>query len=1043
MPIIDTQDARDLDSHLQSFFDSSPIDRPHQLRQLFTEKFDFNPATGKVSLAKVPENVTLPSDADRIASIEGINVVYVPLEILGTTRVRKAEVVAAARVIAGQLGDDMLLLITNQKDDGETPQLHVILPMFVGSTPALRRMVIERDLPRRTVIQQLSNIYHQWQQKGDLRLALEDAFNVEAVTKAFFLQYHEVFKRVQGLVRGFPETNDGREAKKLFVQTLFNRLMFIYFLSRKGWLKFQGNPDYLAALWKDYRKDKDAKDFYGERLKPLFFEGLNNPRSADLAAENPTLHAQIGDVPFLNGGLFAKEDPDERSDITIRDEAFSAILHELFEHYNFTVTESTPLDQEVAVDPEMLGKVFEELVTGRHETGSYYTPRPVVSFMCRESLKGYLQGAVATLPTDAIESFVDMHDVSGLNLATAEAVRKALEQIKVVDPACGSGAYLLGMMHELVELETALYNEKLVMDPKSLYDLKLRIIEENVYGADIDKFAVNTAMLRLWLSLSIDYESFPPLPLPNLDFKIVCGDSLTAPDPNPSEHNPQYEMFLEQARKVSGHLAKLKHRHMIPGDADKHQLEEEIHEEMANLRAALAFSPAPEEAVDWRVEFAEVFDNTGFDIVLANPPYVRADAQFKHLEDEDERQAAIAKWKDYRAAILKSTVYQTLYEKWDLYLPFLERAYQLLSANGRMVFIISDAYNAAKYAQKSHVFFLNDARIERIDFCSDIPLFEAGISNTIIHYIKAAPESGHQPIRIKRWGESPDDFERNAEVLLTAPQAEFGAAIFRANSNHLTTVANFVPLESVCYLSWGLRPNSDDRYFQGSFTTKDMISDVQDKAHPKPFVQGKDTTKWWAYRIRYLEWDTERAPAMFARPTFPELYDVPEKLLLVKVSGISPKIVFDNRQLICTDSFCCCVPWHYLKGIRNKSIRKTAKYQNETMLAGSSNVLSREQLEEQSRQFAPKYLLAIANSAFAHEWLASRRRHKIQLYPDDWRQLPIVPATQQEQASIVALVDQILELYIKHSYPLTPEAHSRLQELEQQIDKSVAKLYGG
>ena len=590
MPIIDAQDARDLDSLLQHFFGSNPTERPQLLRQLFTQKFDFNPAIGKVSLVNAPKNVTLPTDADRIASMEGVSILYVPLQIPGTTRVRKSEVVAAAKLVTNQMGDDILLLITNQKDDGETPQLHVILPTFVGSTPALRRMVIERDLPRRTVIQQLSNIYHQWQQKGDLRLALEDAFNVEAVTKAFFLQYHEIFNRVQGLVRGFPETNDGREAKKLFVQTLFNRLMFIYFLSRKGWLKFQGNPDYLAALWKDYRKEKDAKNFYGERLKLLFFTGLNNPRSTDLIKDNPALYALIGDVPFLNGGLFAKEEHDERSDITISDEAFSAILHELFEHYNFTVTESTPLDQEVAVDPEMLGKVFEELVTGRHETGSYYTPRPVVSFMCREALKGYFQRAVTTLPSKAIEHFVDMHDVSGLNLASAEAVRKALEHIKVVDPACGSGAYLLGMMHELVELETALYNEKLVMDPKSLYHLKLRIIEENVYGADIDQFAVNTAMLRLWLSLSIDYESFPPLPLPNLDFKIVCGDSLTAPEPNPSADNSQFEMFREYAHQVSMHVADLKHQHMIAVDTEKQRLYIEIQQEMDKLKAMLAFS---------------------------------------------------------------------------------------------------------------------------------------------------------------------------------------------------------------------------------------------------------------------------------------------------------------------------------------------------------------------------------------------------------------------------------------------------------------------
>jgi hypothetical protein len=132
--------------------------------------------------------------------------------------------------------------------------------------------------------------------------------------------------------------------------------------------------------------------FYQERLKLLFFTGLDYCGSADLVKSNPALKAMIGDVPFLNGGLFDEEEHDTRAGVTVPDEAVSAILHDLFERYNCTVMESTPLDREVAVDPEMLGNVFEELVTGRHESGSYYTPRPLVSFMCREALKSYLEG---------------------------------------------------------------------------------------------------------------------------------------------------------------------------------------------------------------------------------------------------------------------------------------------------------------------------------------------------------------------------------------------------------------------------------------------------------------------------------------------------------------------------------------------------------------------------------------------------------------------------------------------------------------------------
>ena len=169
-------------------------------------------------------------------------------------------------------------------------------------------------------------------------------------------------------------------------------LMFVYFLQRKGWLEFQGDNDYLNALWEDYQASEDQTNFYQDRLLPLFFEGLNNPQSQESRSNNPELYSVIGAPPFLNGGLFDETDLDARTGLGVPDDAIGPILTELFGRFNFTVMESTPFDIEVAVDPEMLGKVFEELVTERNESGAYYTPRPVVSFMCREALKGYLEG---------------------------------------------------------------------------------------------------------------------------------------------------------------------------------------------------------------------------------------------------------------------------------------------------------------------------------------------------------------------------------------------------------------------------------------------------------------------------------------------------------------------------------------------------------------------------------------------------------------------------------------------------------------------------
>ena len=491
-----------------------------------------------------------------------------------------------------------------------------------------------------------------------------------------------------GTVTGFGE--EETENKRTFVQTLFNRLMFVYFLSRKGWLRFDGNADYLNALWQDYGKGLGDVNFHRDRLRPLFFSGLNSPNSRDLTEGLRTI---IGNVPFLNGGLFEETDLDRRGGITVPDEAIRQVLTGLFDRFNFTVMESTPFDIEVAVDPEMLGKVFEELVTGRHDSGAYYTPRPVVSFMCREALKGYLEGQDTGLESDAITSFVDQHDTNGIGVAQARRVAEALAEVTVVDPACGSGAYLLGMMQELIELQVRLFN--VTQDAKSLYDLKLEIIQRNLYGVDIDDFAVNIAMLRLWLSLAIDYEGATPEPLPNLDFKVVCGDSLLGPDPSVGlsgrdDATSQVAMGREPARMER--LDHLKAQYLrATGSPDKIRLRDEIDEIRAALREALGDGDSvPDRALDWRVEFAEVFGGRqGFDIAIANPPYV-------HLRrlNNDQRRA------------YDNVGYVTLARMGDIYQLFYERGCQLLRpTQGILAYITSNSWLRAEYGKSLRRYF--------------------------------------------------------------------------------------------------------------------------------------------------------------------------------------------------------------------------------------------------------------------------------------------------------------------------------------------------
>ena len=720
MPIVNREDAVEVESRTERIFAASPSERAGEIRALFVEVLDFDPASGDVGLGAAPGNVTLPSSSERIAELDGVHVLYVALDTPESDRVRKGEVGAAAKLIAEQLGDDLLLVFTNTS----ASQLHLIYPSFEGARPTLRRMIVERDLPHRTAVQQVSNIYWNHQDSGSIRSALDKTFDVEAVTKAFFEEYKRVFGLAMGRVEGFGKNEEEQESKKLFVQTLFNRLMFIYFLSRKGWLTFGGDKDYLNALWRDYPAQSEDRNFYVNRLELLFFAGLNNPQSIDLSSNNPALYSLIGDVPFLNGGLFEQAALDQRSGVTVPDTVIKSILSDLFDRFNFTVMESTPFDIEVAVDPEMLGKVFEELVTGRHDTGSYYTPRPVVSFMCREALKGYLEGRETGLTAEAIAGFVDDREMSAITLSAARRLSEALDEVDVVDPACGSGAYLLGMMQELVELQTSLYSDRLRATARDLYDLKLHIIQRNLYGVDSDEFAVNIAMLRMWLSLAIEYEGDRPEPLPNLDFKVVRGDSLLGPDPSPDNYG---DLFRYRAHSVAAQLADLKAQHM-EATTGKEALREEIERVQRELRDALADTPAPAGAVDWRVEFVEVFDRGGFDVVLANPPYIQLQKDGSKL-----------------GQLYGDVGYSTFVRTGDVYQLFYERGCQLLrSSHGLLAYITSNSWLKAEYGKPLRRYLSEEhAPLALLELGKDV--FESAIVDTSVLLLREGNENGMFP----------------------------------------------------------------------------------------------------------------------------------------------------------------------------------------------------------------------------------------------------------------------------------------------------------
>lgn len=399
------------------------------------------------------------------------------------------------------------------------------------------------------------------------------AFDKEPVTKKFFDDFNAVFGRVRDDIAlrhpRWPPDIVEREA-----QTLLNRLLFLYFIQRKGWLNRQ--RDYLVRHFREHvETDPKSCTYLDNFLKPLFVK-LSTSGS----------HANIPDhdLPFLNGGLFADEYGAEHRDHYVRrhhdlkvgNDTFQHVFADLLQAYNFTVREDTPLDLDVAIDPEMLGKIFESLVlqlensdtggkSSRHNTGSYYTPRPIVHYLCRNALKAWLtyQAPFVDQPSASREKKLDLLlnlDASAglaesgraeldtlLSPDEARILAESLSEIRACDPAVGSGAFPVVLLHELLNVARlceirARGKDPLTADPAWIFETKTRFIERVLYGVDIQPRAIEICKLRLWLSLVVDYPldvevdscerrsfqtALKKLPaLPNLEFKIRSANAL-------------------------------------------------------------------------------------------------------------------------------------------------------------------------------------------------------------------------------------------------------------------------------------------------------------------------------------------------------------------------------------------------------------------------------------------------------------------------------------------------------------------------------------
>ncbi|WP_273064488.1 Eco57I restriction-modification methylase domain-containing protein [Treponema berlinense] len=831
--------------------------------------------------------------------------------------------------------------------------------------------------------------------------------------------------------------NGDDKAVRDFVKKMLGRLVFLQFLQKKGWLGVPknakwgtGDKNFIYNLFTN-ADDSVKNDFLEQALEPLFFKSLNCDRGEEAIAPKAVCNIYRSEIriPYLNGGLFEEDELDKKR-VKFKKEHFESIF-EFFNQYNFTIDETDTDDVEIGVDPEMLGKIFENLLEDNKDKGAFYTPKEIVQYMCRESLIAYLETETLkpdeTASKDKIRNFVLNHEASSFSEKEKADILKALIDVKICDPAVGSGAFPMGMLNELLPCVQILTGEA-----KTRVELKKHIVKNNIYGVDIEKGAVDIARLRFWLAIIVDEEE--PLPLPNLDYKIMQGNSLL--------ESFEGEDLSNMTKQESGNLfdngetiAKLTQAingFYIPHDhVAKAKIRAQIKENIIQLLKERQLPPKVIEDLSkldlhensqfflWHTWFYDVFNRpndcngrNGFDIVIGNPPYISAPTQLanKFLAEQRER-------------ICKSNKYKSLYQKWDLYIPFIELGLNLNCQNGLTAMIVPFPLTNQLYAKVLREIIVKGSNMFELVDLNGTKIFDnATVSNCIPFIKKSVPKEKTWISHINENLEIIKIFEQPFSALVQDEKTQVWNVT--QEKREANKYSDFHVLGDFCYVSYGLRLNSDEKTAKGEFTKKDLLSEVEDKIHCRKLIEGKDIEKYNVKRFHYVEWNTDRCPRKLVRPTFSEFYEHP-KIFFNFLGNLCAVVDYENK-FIHTNLITGAVLWKSLKGVENKSISSSIKKYSK---------YSRSEMEKLSETVDLKYLLGIMNSKYASVLLTNLRGGDYHIYPEHIRNIPIPPATPAQQQAIIALVDKILAAKKQDSSIDTTA-------LESKIDEFVYDLYG-
>jgi len=808
---------------------------------------------------------------------------------------------------------------------------------------------------------------------------IEEIFSREAVLKGSFDKYAESTKRKKGTAEVDEKfLKEMEEWRKLIARNIAIRNTKLNIRE----LNFAVQKTIDRLIFLRICEDRGIEE-YGQLMNLL-----NGTR----------VYARLNQVftradEKYNSGLFhfeyekgREEPPDELTPhLKIDDKVLKDIIKNLYypdSPYEFSVLSADILGQ---VYEQFLGKVIR--LTKAHNAviddkpevkkagGVYYTPTYIVDYIVKNTVGKKLE----------------------------KKTPRQIAKIKILDPACGSGSFLLGAYQYLLDWHLNYYNKHINekgIKPGSkkspVYEapngeIKLttaerkRILLNNIYGVDIDSQAVEVTKLSLLLkvlegeseeTLISQMKMFRERALPDLSNNIKCGNSLISSD------------FYDQM--------------------DMHFLDDE-----EKLRINV---------FDWKKEFKEIMDGGGFDVVIGNPPYVNAKILVELYNDE-------------RIYLTNSSNYKTLFQKWDLYLAFIEKGLNLLNNSARFSMIIPYPFINQLYARESRKLIFKDYFLYEIADLSPHKIFkDAAVKNCIIFIAKSIKNKSVFVTHKNNATSLIPSYSLELKELM----ADTKNMIWNLSQNKKLKIDmhSFTTLGNICFISKGMVLNADEFKAKGRFKKVDLISELKTGVFIKKYVEAKNIDKYEINLIRYLEWNTKRVPALISRPTFQELYEAP-KILINKIGEL--KSVFDDKKLYCDQTIRIVVIWKDLNGVENNSINNSIKkWYNEP----------RQNLEENSKGYNYFYLVGVLNSQLGLYLLNQiRGKGNIDINPEYLKKIPIpFIKNSSNEKSLTSSVENITGLKKKIKTIKTPQEKTALQRQidakDKQIDQLVYQLYG-